>query len=157
MTVRDRFLVLADRLRKIPGKFGIRRHSVSIRVRTWSGSRVGLGTKTDVTTAIKVGKDLYNPNVVEVDVRDVVASGGKYQAGDFKVGPISHEYSYQAVTYGYSVGEVNPDTGASPKEVLYKLEGNGFPSDGQWCELVEESSLTDFRIMLTLRPTGRVA
>jgi hypothetical protein len=126
-------------------------------VRTWSGARVGVGTATDVTTLIKVGKDLYNPNVKELNVRDVVASGGKYQAGDFQVGPISHEYSYAAVTYGHSLDDVNPATGASPKEVMYKLTGDGFPGNGQWCELVEESSLHDFRIMLTLRPTGRVA
>lgn len=50
MAFRDAILAPLDRVRAIGARLGLRVYTVKIRTRTWSGSRQGLGTNTDVDT-----------------------------------------------------------------------------------------------------------
>jgi|GEM_PF-3359539 len=50
MAFRDAILAPLDRVRAIGARFGLRVYTVKIRTRTWSGSRQGIGTNTDVDT-----------------------------------------------------------------------------------------------------------
>ena len=50
MAFRDVILAPLDRVRAIGARFGLRVYTVKIRTRTWSGTRQGIGTNTDVDT-----------------------------------------------------------------------------------------------------------
>lgn len=50
MAFRDAILAPLDRVRAIGARLGLRVYTVKIRTRTWSGTRQGLGSNTDVDT-----------------------------------------------------------------------------------------------------------
>lgn len=149
MSLRDDLLPLVDEIRgSVPGDLGLRPHTVTVRVRTWSGARPGLGTKTDVDTLIRNAG--YNPKVAEVTTKDVVASGGFYQSGDFRIGPITPEYTGG----GTALATQDPATTSTAREVLYKIEGPGLPSTGAWFKRVSDTTLKSFRNEIVVRRTA---
>ena len=155
MSLRDDLLPLIDSIRGIPGDLGLRRHVVTIRVRTWSGERVGLGTRLDTETVLSVGAGAYNPKVTRVSQKDIVASGGLYQSNDVKVGPLTPEY----LGGGAAVAVLDPETTPMlPKEILFRIEGDGYPDGGAWFEKISTeagASTNSTKRFLVLRQTGR--
>jgi hypothetical protein len=146
MSLRTSLLSAVDAIRgSVPGALDLRQFAVTVRVRTWTGTRVGLGTKTDVDTTLMVGG--YNPNVERISAKDVVASGGLYTAGDYRIGPLTPAYA----TGGTAVGAINPPTATAPQEVLYHLVGPGLPSGGQWCKRVSDETDANFRYEVVVR------
>ena len=125
---------LADGIRgNVPGNLGLRPHTVTIRVRTWSGARGGLGTKTDVDTVISNAGN-FGPRVKQVSAKDVIASGGLYESGDYTIGPISRDY----VTGGVTDAALDPSTTSTAREVLFLVDGPGFPSGGAWFKRIND-------------------
>lgn len=99
MTLRTDLLPVFDDARQIMQDFGLRTTRVTIRVRTWSGGKVKLGTPTDVDTEI-----LPRPRVRELDTRRV------------KVDKITPQHA----TGGYSRQQLRPDDAAG-LEYFYRL------------------------------------
>lgn len=152
MSFRDDILPDLDAIRGIPGELGLRRHSVKVRVRTHSGARPGLvgSSSTDVDTPLLVGNGTQSPKVTEINVRDVVASGGLYEAGDYRIGPVTHEWS----NGGTSLDTTNPATTSVGREVFYIIEGPGFATGGAVCKRVSDESLPNFHINIVVRRMG---
>lgn len=152
MSFRDDLLPDLDAIRGIPGELGLRRFTVTVRVKTTTGVRPGVvgGTTTTVDTVLKVGNGTQNPKVAEVSVRDVVASGGLYETGDYRIGPLTHEWS----NGGTSLDTTNPATTSTGREVFYILEGPGFASGGVICKRVSDESLPNFHINVVVRRMG---
>lgn len=117
MALRERLNRLAERVRGIPASaaFDERTTSVTIRTRTWAGGRKGHpGLTTDVDLTLSP-----RPKVREVSMREITASGGRYSAGDVRVGPITPQYAGG----GYTKAQLAPTTEVSGVEVIYVLEG----------------------------------
>ena len=151
MSFRTNLLAAVERIRgAIPGALDLRQHTVTVRVRTWTGARPGLiGTsKTDVDTVLTNAG--YNPKVTEVSTRDIVASGGVYQQGDYRIGPLTPSYAGG----GIALATVDPATTSTAREVLYKIEGQGLPSGGAWFKRVEASMLRNFTNSIVVRRTA---
>jgi hypothetical protein len=136
-----------DAVRAIPGELGLRDVTVTQVVRTWTGARVGLGTATRTDTAVLVGGQ--NPRVERISPREVVASAGRYQAGDLRV-TVTPEFPGGGVARSV----LQPAVGASPTELYWLVTGRGFPADGMLCTKVGPEEHDELRITFVIRQTS---
>lgn len=102
-TLRDLLLPVVDQLRFLPNLFGLRRYSVTIRQRTWSGSSPGEGTSTNTDTLINPP-----PKVRVLTPKEVAASGGTYREGDYLIEKITPQFS-PLISGGTTSGGFTPD------------------------------------------------
>lgn len=150
----DELLHTIDQARKIAGEFGLRPYTVTVRVRTWSGSRVGLGTKTDTDTPLKVGGGTQSPYVREISQKEIVASGGLYQDQDIEVGPITPSYTIP-LSGGHAISSFEPPRNP-PTEVYFLVTGPGMASTGSWFKKQGQRLTSVFGYTIVLRRTGDV-
>jgi hypothetical protein len=111
----DTFRAIADRLRPL-GAF-MRKTSVVVRTRTWSGDRPGEGVSVD--------NDLALPgyvNIREISAKEIASSGGRFRVGDLEIGPITPPYSVATGSGGISGAELRPSP-APNAEVFFVLTG----------------------------------
>lgn len=149
MSFRTRLLPVFEQLRgKIPGALDLRPYSVTVRVRTWTGARPGIGTYTDADTVLMNAG--VNPRVQVISTKDVIASGGRYAAGDFRIGPLTPAYT----SGGTSLDVIDPPRATTAREVFFILSGPGFPPEGAFCKRVEANTFGNFRSELIVRRTG---
>lgn len=145
MSLRTDLLPVVDELRALagPSGFDVRPVRVTIRTRVWSGGRAGLGTPTDT--------DLVLPQIYkvrELKSQEVAGSGGRYELGDVKVGPITPAYTGG----GYSRAQLAPE-GANGTEVAYLLSG---AMAGEYNRISVETDRA-FGYYLVLRRSRRTA
>lgn len=114
-------------IREIPTDLGMRRYTLTIRVRTWSGGRPGVGTPTDSDLTITP-----RPRVRAVSVREVQASGGRYTDGDLTADRIN-PYVAGPPAVGYTPTQLRPVASGPAQEVMYILTGDEGPFE---CSLV---------------------
>lgn len=150
MTLASSLLPSLDAIRSIPADLGLRPFSCLVRVRSWSGGAIGDGTATDVDTAIVVGGGAA-PRVRHPSPREVVASGGQYQSGDYRIGPLTPDGGGA----GVAVSTLRPALTAG-QELLVKVTGPDTPSGGQWCRVVQLEADRALNRTLVVRPTGEV-
>jgi hypothetical protein len=113
---RDRMRALADRIRNVATP--MRTVTVVVLERTWPGKlRQPNTTPHDVETALPI-----RYKVRELNSREISGSGGRYEDGAVKVGPITPPYSTMGGG-GFTESQLNP-TGSSHIEVLYILSGD---------------------------------
>lgn len=153
-----------DALRAIGGKLGLRVFSVVVRRRTWTGSRPGVGTKTDVDTALTVQSadgSLQPARVRQVSRSEVFSSGGQYAARDLRVGPLTPAFAASLFLPGAGFDDttINPAPTALATEIIWILKGvpdgsHGIPAGGIVCELRGQES-TALHYVAVLRSTGR--
>ena len=150
MALRERLLSSVDRLRAIPGRLGLHRYQVWVRVTTYSGTRVGLGTASVTDTRLLVGgKD---PHVKEVRSKDIVAGTAELVSMEFDIGPLTPEFSGGG---GTTTDTINPAKGTDPGTTMYLLKGPGLPPDGLLCIRVSDDTDRPFRYMVRVRSSGR--
>jgi len=77
---------VVDAGRQLAQDLGLRGRSVTVRVRTWSGGRIGSGTASDVDTLL-----VPAPKVVEPPARLVGDAPGMYESGDLIVTKIARD------------------------------------------------------------------
>ena len=138
--VTNRFLAALDRIRGITGRLGLHVFTVTERTITDTAERPGLagGTvvRTDVVITVGNGQP---PKVEQVNTQDVFRSGGKYQSGDYRIGPLTPSYG----TGGLIESNADPVPSTASLTVMYNIAGPGMPTGGLWCSLIseEESSM----------------
>ena len=144
----------SDQVRAIPGILGLRPYQVSVRKRTWTGERVGLGTKTDADGYLTVA-DGYSPRVKQLTQKDIVASGGLYSDQDLEI-TITASYDVVCGTGGYDPSFFDPLPTSSPIEIYFKVYGPGLPSIGAWYKKISQrlDSATTYKIII--RKTGEL-
>lgn len=136
---------LADNLRALagPASFDVIADQLTIRSRFWpSGLR---GPLTDAHT----DTDLVIPQIYkiqQVSTKEIASSGGKYEQGDIKIGPITPAYTTSTGTGGFSAAQLNPN-GADGTEIIYVIAG----THGGDYQLLEEQSWKRFSYFLVLR------
>lgn len=144
MTLRDSCLPIFESARVLLADVGLRRYDVTMRVVTWSGPRVGDGTRTAVDAPLAIqGR---RPGVRQVSQKDIIASGGKYQDGDYRIGPFTPSFPGG----GLEPVDFNPAADATAREVYYKIVGPGLES-GAWFSKVEQKPDSAFAYYLTVR------
>lgn len=149
MTLRSGLLPALDAIRGIPDALGLRLYTVSIRVRTWSGTRPGVDSSTpsDADKYFYVDAGTHRPHVVQVTQRDIIASGGVYQDQDVKVGPITPPYTGG----GVDITAFDPAMTSSPVEVFFLISGPGMAAGGSWYRKVGQDVSRPLSYFFTLR------
>lgn len=128
--VSDQFLHAVDIIRTIQGPniFGWVVSQVTVIQRLWFGGQVGVeGGTSDTATP---GSPLILPEYYEVkpvNTRQIMGSGGQYEFGDIRIGPITPTFndalSSPAAVGGFSEAQLHPTTGGDAVEVLYTITG----------------------------------
>ena len=118
MSFRPSMLSVVDSFRKISGPdgFDIRVNQLTIRTRTWSGTRLNDGTSTD--------SDLVLPARYPIRFmteQELFAAGGAYEAGDILV---DHITPSDGNGVGYTYAQLRPTVTADNVELLYVINGS---------------------------------
>ena len=111
MSLRSDLIPVVDDARALVAGLGLRRYTVIVRTRVWSGGKIGSGDATDTDLEVTPA-----PKVERLPVRLVASSGGIYEEGDLLVSKISASY-------------VEADLVAAPTggtEILWILNGESF-------------------------------
>ena len=151
--VDDDFLRAIDEIRGIPDELGVESYSATVRVISWTGARVGLGTRTVTDTPIRVGAGQSKAHVARVTSKDVIASGGLYTAQDMRIGPLTPGYAGG----GVAAATLDPSTSARPTEVYFVLAGPGIPAGGVLYARVGAEMDSSTQYFVVVRSTGRPA
>ena len=152
-TLRDSLLPALDVIRGIPAALGMRLYTVAVVQRTWTGARPGLGTKTDVTTGVKVDLGIFQTTVRQLTERDVIASGGLYNTQQFRVGPITPPFAGSTAD-GDAISVFDPVVGSTGVEIFFNIKGPGFPSGGGWFKKVGQDVSRPFRYTFIVEKTA---
>lgn len=147
-TLRDQLLPLISQVRQIPADLGFRPYTVTLRVRTWAGGRVGLpvGSTPDITDTVITPP----PKVRQLSQREVDASGGRYQMGDFVVSGIVPSFTDGDAYGGFTPAQLQP-TPTAAQDVVYLLTG---PEGTVECTQVGSDFSRPTRYSLVLRMTA---
>ena len=154
-SLRDALLPVVDVFRALPGALGLRLFSVSIVQRTWTGTRAGFGTSTDVATGLKVDLGIYQTKITLISANDAIASGGLYTNQDLRVGPITPPFS-GSFADGDAITVFEPVVGASPTEIFFNVKGPGYPAAGAWFQKVSQDVTKSFRYTFVIRRTAEI-
>lgn len=142
--IRDDFRELADEIRTISGPtvFDIRASQLVIRQRTWaSGFRGGDGGFTDVDLPIT---QIYHFR--QLTTREIAGSGGRYEMGDLKIGPITPTFS-SMTTGGFSEAQLKPTVGTNGVENIFLITGQ---HAGEY-DIIELQSTKAFSFFVVIR------
>ena len=137
-------LPLADRVRAKAGptRWDVRTNTLTIRRRTWSGLPGAVDSvPTDVDLTLSP-----RPKIRELSLREVSSSGGRFEAGDIRVGPITPAYTVPAAG-GYTPEQLKPTTTLASIEALYIVTG---PNAGTY-SLVDLDTSRATQYMMTVR------
>lgn len=149
MALAQDLLARVDQIRGIPAVLGIRPFACTIRVRTWSGGSAGAGTATDVDTVIGVAAGTQNVKCRQVSSRDIIASGGAYEEGDWRIGPFTPTYAGG----GYSQAIFDPAPAAGV-EVFWILTGRDMPTGGKFYKKVSTQGDRAIHYSVVIRGTA---
>ncbi len=126
--------------------------SVTVRVRTWDGERVGVGNSADIDTALTVARG-KRPRVELVEQKDVVAPGAPIAKATYVIGPLTPIHAGG----GTPLEAIHPALAPRTTEIFYILTGPGTPPTGLLCKKVKEDLSNPFRYMLTIESLGMPA
>lgn len=148
MSIRDDILPLQDDARALLAEFEVgpnRLTDVSLRITVWSGTGLGKGTKTITETPLTLDAEGHRVKVHKISSREVLASGGKYEDGDYKVGPFTPAFDGGGRTPDY----LEPIPDGTPREVHVVLNGPGL--NRAVCKIIDSDTDKTFSYGLTVR------
>lgn len=129
MSLRTAMLPVADRLRALtgPDAFDVRPARLVVVTRVWTGGRRGAepppGEPAVRDTRLEL-PPIYK--IREVSGHEVASSGGRFEQGDVRVGPITPKYvDEDGAEGGFSPEELDPAVIRNGLETVYVLEGTG--------------------------------
>lgn len=127
--VTDSLLRAVDEMRKLQGSvaFGWVVSQVTVIERRWYGGQIGAeGGYGDKPLVLP---EYYE--VMPVSTRQIFQSGGQYEMGDIRVGPITPKFldqtlapPYGPISGGFSEADLHPVPTTDDLEVLYSITGN---------------------------------
>lgn len=117
MTLRTDLLPIVDELRALagPSGFDVRTSGLTVRTRTWAGGKRGIGPVSDSNLVLA---QIYK--IREVSTREIASSGGLFEMGDVRVGPITPT---DVSGGGYTAAQLAPE-GQTGTEVVYVITGD---------------------------------
>jgi hypothetical protein len=150
-----------DEIRGIAGELGLRPYTVTVQLLTYSGLRVGNGTKTAgpvLTLFHTMGPSAQPVRVRQLTRKEIVASGGLYTDRYFKVGPMTPAYGAYVNQFagGNTDAQLDPEATIYPTEVIWAMTGPGLPAGGAAFSKIGEEA-TALHYFIFLRQSGRQA
>jgi hypothetical protein len=152
VSLRTRVLPVFDRLRALAGPthFDLRTTSVAIVSRTWAGGfkdadppLPGGAASSDTVLSLL---PIYE--VRQLTTREVSGSGGRYEFGDVKVGPVTPSFvARDGTPGGVTESDLKPDVTTDAVEIIYRLVG----AHGGEYALVSLDSTKPFGYEIVLR------
>lgn len=115
MSLRDELLPVVDELRGLPGEFGFRRFTVTIRRRTWSGGQPGSGTATNTDLVIAPA-----PRVRQIGAKEVASSGGTFETGDYRCTKITPAFTGPPAG-GHTPAQLHPQDLTAAQDLVVVL------------------------------------
>lgn len=135
-------------------------YSVTLRKRVWSGERPGAGQSysTDLAIVNMATDGTTAPALVhQVSRQDIIASGGRYQAGDWKVGPMTPAFQATIFNFsgGYTDSQLDPPPPFTPiaTELFWLMNGPAQPTNAIMAKAGEQA--TAFHFFVFLRSQGQ--
>lgn len=119
MSLRDDLLPVVDAARKITEDLGQRTTALTIRTRTWSGGRIGLGASSDSDLVLPARYSIKELSATQVN-QIVSGSGGAYGPGRY----IRLWVTPAFTGGGYTQDQLDPD-GSDGVEIIHILSGSG--------------------------------
>lgn len=151
MSVVSNALKILDQARAKLDTVGLCPFQVFVRVRTWSGDRVGMGTSSDVVQPITVANG-KRPQVELVREKSIVSPGTPLMTATFLVGPLTPEYPGG----GVPTSLLSP-AGGKNIEVAFIVKGPDLPATGLLCKKTKLDASNPFRLVLTLESLAQAA
>lgn len=136
-----------DALRtNIPSTYGIRSATLTVRTVRFEGDYLTGGQSVMTDTAI-TGPTGGRYRVKDVSTKDVVASGGQFQHGAIRVGPITPPHPGGA----WTAEDLIPSS-ASQQSVIYIVtDQTGRAIE---CQMASADTMNDLHWYIVLNPTG---
>ncbi len=135
---------------------GLRQFSVQVVSRKWTGTRPGLGTKSDSTSDVVVDLGTYAPKVTLVSAKEIASSGGLYVDQDLRVGPLTPEFQTW-LCEGTHINLFDPPvTPGKGFELFFKVTGPGYPDSGAWFKKLSQDTTKNFSYSFVLRKTAQL-
>jgi hypothetical protein len=155
LSFRKGMLKVMDVVRSVPGRLDMRQYAVTIRVRTWGGSRPGVdaSTSTDVDSQFGVDAGTFNCRVRQLTQRELIASAGNYSDQDLKVGPLTPRYQGGDANKT-AISFLDPPVMTSPTEVFFKITGPGMAAGGSWFKKIGQDVTPNLTYTFTVRRNG---
>lgn len=142
-TLRDDILPVVDEMRQIPDDLGLRRYSLTMRMRRWSGGKPGLGSPTDTDLEI-----LPRPKVRVMTTKEIAQSAGTYRMGDFKVEKITPNFISDTERHGFKPSDLDVEADEDQEDVVAVLVGDEGEIE---CTVVEYHFDLPFNYWMVLR------
>jgi hypothetical protein len=118
MSIRDNALPKFDKARTKIAALGLRRFAVILRRRTWSGSRIGEGTPTNLDIVLTPAPSVRLKSPFAAQMSGVLASGGSIRDRFYEVSKITPAYVDRAGNAGgYSPAQLRMRVGPDLKNV----------------------------------------
>jgi hypothetical protein len=135
-TLRDDLLPVADELRQLPVDFGLRRYTVTIRRRIWSGTYPGDGTATNQDIALsplpRVRNSFSSASLSPAALQYILANGNVIDDRYYKIDRITPAYNDGTVSGGYTAQQLrlrpSPDS-KSIEEIVVLVGDDGMRRD----------------------------
>lgn len=130
---------------------GFRQYDVVRRVVRWTGEQPGDGTRSAEDTPITIqGR---RPGTHKISQKDVIASGGLYEDGDWRIGPFTPLFTGAIgpiTDGGVDIDTLDPPVEGTGLEVYWQLTGPGF-ADGAWFKRIAREVSPVFSISIVVR------
>jgi len=156
-SIREELLAMVNELRTLPTLFDIRLYSIIVRVTTYTGTQIfgvpGEGTKTVVDTPLVLDGYGTRPHVTKISTQDIIASGGLYTDGDYKVEFITPQYPTPDGYSGVPINIFEPDEQTNTTQIEYVMTGPEFPT-GALFKKIKTWTDNPFNYVIVLRKTG---
>lgn len=148
MSFRDDVLPIFDITRALLADLQLgpnRLTDVSLRISSWSGGAPGLGTEIVNTTPLTLDAAGHRVKVSLISSHDILSSGGKYQDGDYRVGPFTPPYPGG----GRSPSYLETPADGTARDVHVILNGPGLSNAVG--KIIDVSTDKTFRYEFTVR------
>lgn len=151
MSLRDDLLPIFDVTRALLADLQVgpnRLTDVALRTITWSGGAPGLGTEVVTLTPLTLDAAGHRVKVTSINSHDIIASGGRYQDGDYRIGPFTPPYAGG----GRDVTYFEPPSDGTSREVHVILNGPGLTNAVG--RVIDTQTDKTFRYTFTVRLTN---
>lgn len=150
--VSDAFLSAIDKIRALqgPAAFNIVPSQLTITQRQWSGRTMNVGALTTTTLAALPQYYLIR----ELSPYEVASSGGRFEQGDLKMGPITPPFAAGpwGPAGGFGAAQLFPSVPNDSGEIVYTLTGN-HPGEYALRRYIDDDPTGFFLVIRRLRAT----
>lgn len=153
MALRDDMLPILQDVRILFDTLGFRQYDVFLRTIDWDGGAVGKGNKT--SSEIQIVHDGYaSPAVRRVSQSDVLASAGRYQDQDLRIGPLTPIYDDALAGPGGHLPSYFDSDTQKGRQILFRITGPGMETGGGFFDKIAQETERNWSYYFVVRKSG---